>query len=173
MTLAQLAPVPLPESAPIVSTPLSELFGILDGYTGRIPVPTLVEHLSRMDLPQAAFSALTEFDPNGYTRTSLHVGPAYEALIICWLPEQRSAIHDHRGSNCAFRVLMGRATETIYAVGAGGLARPGERNRYTTGFVAASSDTDVHRVSNLDGEDLVTLHVYSPPMGPMRTYHAV
>ena len=173
MTLAQLARAPLPEIAPNASTPLSELFGILDGYTRRIPLPTLVEHLSRMDLPQVAFSALTDLDPRGYTRTSLHVGPAYEALILCWLPDQRSAIHDHQGSSCAFRVLMGRATETIYSVDERGLAHAGEQTLYTTGFVAASSDQDVHRVSNLAGEDLVTLHIYSPPMGPMRTYRAV
>ena len=174
MSLAQLAPALPPESvesAPSLPGPLSELFGILDGYTQRIP--TLVDHLTRMDLPQAAFSALTDFDRRGYTRTTLHVGPNYEALLLCWLPDQHSAIHDHRGSHCAFRVLMGGATETIYSVDERGLAHAGEQNRYTTGFVASSCDLDVHRVSNLDGEDLVTLHIYSPPLGPMRTYQAV
>ena len=172
MTVALLAPDPTLATAPTPSTVLSRLFGFLDGYSQPIQVPTLVDHLEGLDLPQAAFSSYTDFDPGGYTRTLLHSGPAYEALSLCWLPGQHSAIHDHRGSNCAFRVLMGRATETIYAIDGQGLAHTGDQNHYTTGFVAASSDLDVHRVSNLEGEDLVTLHIYSPPLERMGTYTA-
>ena len=173
MTVPLLAPSAIPEVESRLSAPLAQLFTRLDAYRAPISVPTLVDHLTCVDLPQAAFSDLTDFDPGTYTRSLLHVGPAYEALILCWLPDQRSAIHDHHGSNCAFRVLMGTATETLYSVEAEGMARPGERRCYTTGFVAASSDADVHRVSNLDGEDLVTLHVYSPPLKSMRTYRGV
>ena len=172
MTVAQLAPAPTLAIAPPPPTTLSELFECLDGCHQRIPVPTLVDLLEGLDLPQTAFGSLTDFDPGRYTRTVLRAGPAYEALIVCWLPGQHSAIHDHRGSNCAFRVLIGRASETIYSIDEQGLAHAGEQNRYTTGFVAASSDLDVHRVSNLDGEDLVTLHIYSSPLGRMGTYTA-
>ena len=59
-----------------------------------------------------------------------------------------------------------------YSIDSERRAHAGERACYTTGFVAASSDRDVHRVSNLDGEDLVTLHVYSPPLAETGTYTA-
>ena len=155
---------------PILPTPFSDLFAKLDRYSQRIPLRSLVDHLERLDLPQAAFSSLTDFDTQGYTRTVLHRGPAYEALILCWLPEQHSPIHDHRGSNCALRVLMGRATETLYTLDDQQRALAGEKRQYTTGYVAASSDWDVHRVSNLEGEDLVTLHIYSTPLNRMSSY---
>ena len=41
-----------------------------------------------------------------------------------------------------------------------------------TGAVSASQDTDLHQVSNVQAadNDLVTLHIYSPPLWRMDTY---
>ena len=42
----------------------------------------------------------------------------------------------------------------------------------SAGSVISSEDTDLHQVSNLQtgNADLVTLHVYSPPLAKMGTY---
>ena len=43
---------------------------------------------------------------------------------------------------------------------------------HRAGGICATEDADIHQVSNLadDGGDLVTLHVYSPPLLNMGTY---
>ena len=40
------------------------------------------------------------------------------------------------------------------------------------GLVCASQDADMHQVSNLqaEGEDLITMHIYSPPLLKMKTF---
>jgi len=51
----------------------------------------------------------------------------------------------------------------VYATGSRQLA---------AGHTCASQDADVHQMSNLqpEGSDLVTLHVYSPPLFRMNMY---
>ena len=168
-----IAPALVSAPALDLPRPLVDFFDRLDRQPGRLSLELLEDATQRLDLPQVAFSALTDFDTAGYTRTVLHQGPSYEALLMCWLPGQHSVIHDHRGSHCAFRVLMGTATETVYSLDQLGRAHACGERHYTTGHVAASSEGDIHRVSNLEGEDLVTLHVYSPSLRQMRTYRSV
>ncbi len=40
------------------------------------------------------------------------------------------------------------------------------------GYVCAAEDSDIHQVANMQaaGKDLVTLHIYSPPIVRMNTY---
>ncbi len=163
------APILAPPSHPLLPSVLEEFFSTLD-EAPRLDLEVLEQAVSGLDLPQIAFSPLTEFTPCGYTRTLLHSTPDYEALLMCWLPGQHSTIHDHHGSSCVFRVLMGTATETEFSLDELGRVHPGVQHEYTTGEVIASAASDIHQVSNLSGEDLVTLHVYSPSLSEMRVY---
>ena len=56
-----------------------------------------------------------------------------------------------------------------------GLIVPTLTRRLEEGSVTASQDDDVHQMSNLQpaGADLVTLHLYSPPLLCMNTYSLV
>jgi hypothetical protein len=40
------------------------------------------------------------------------------------------------------------------------------------GYVCAAEDADIHQVANMQaaGTDLITLHIYSPPIRKMNTY---
>jgi hypothetical protein len=40
------------------------------------------------------------------------------------------------------------------------------------GYVCAAEDADIHQVANMQaaGSDLITLHIYSPPIRKMNTY---
>ena len=84
----------------------------------------------------------------------------------------RSPIHDHAGSTCGLRILRGTATETVFERSPSGLIKPACSKDYRQGDVSVSADNYIHQVSNLQaqGEDLVTLHVYSPPLLRMATY---
>lgn len=151
---------------------LNELFEDLDRYESPVPLEALREkmELLKVDLP-VANSAL-QFGEKRYRRTLLHKGPAYEALLMCWRDGQCSPIHDHRGSACGVRVLCGTATETKFELSSNGYVCPAGTDTLSEGETTASEDADIHQVSNLqdDGSDLVTLHIYSPPLHSMRSY---
>lgn len=44
--------------------------------------------------------------------------------------------------------------------------------RHVPGYVCSAEDADIHQVANMQaaGTDLVTLHIYSPPIKNMHTY---
>ena len=63
-------------------------------------------------------------------------------------------------------------TETTFAPTPCGQIKATGSSDLTVGQVTSSYDDQVHQVSNLqvDGEDLVTLHIYSPPLRKMDTF---
>ena len=102
----------------------------------------------------------------------MHAGTGYQALILCWRKGQRSPIHDHTGSSCGVRVLEGTATETSFAQTPDGYVYATGSRELPPGAVCGSQDADIHQVSNLQpgDADLITLHVYSPPLLHMGMY---
>jgi len=69
-------------------------------------------------------------------------------------------------------VLSGVATETLFTRAANGMIVP-ERSQYLLPeHISASCDDDIHQVSNLQGgrADLITLHIYSPPLMRMDVF---
>ena len=167
---------------------LAELFYYFDRYEERIPLDVLSSGLSRLDLTRDDLSGFSIFDAECYCRNQLRMGKAYEALLICWKPGQCSPIHDHAGSSCAFRVLQGECSETVYepvdsqqpggpagTIGVGGRQQNVVSigcNTEPEGFVCATQDADIHSVANFGTDNLQTLHIYSPPLAKMGTYVA-
>ena len=151
---------------------LLELLRALDAYQGRIPLDRLAAHLEAASFSFEDVQAQAVFGDRTYRRNLLHHGPAYQALLLCWRNGQRSPIHDHRGSSCGVRVLRGVATETRFTLSPNGMILATNSRELAAGSVCASQDADIHQMSNLQagGADLVTLHVYSPPLLRMGTY---
>jgi cysteine dioxygenase len=98
--------------------------------------------------------------------------PNYHAWVLCWKNGQRSPIHNHSGSACVLRVLRGTLTETLFEMAPNGHVKASFSRDIAEGSLIGSEDTDIHQVSNLQAEDadLVTLHVYTPPLTRMETY---
>ncbi|QYO64773.1 cysteine dioxygenase family protein [Leptolyngbya sp. 7M] len=96
----------------------------------------------------------------------------YELLALCWRSGHCTPIHDHRGVSCAFRVIHGTGTEIRFQMTPSGMVCPVQTNAMAPGYVCAAEDDDIHQVANMQapGEDLVTLHIYSPPISKMHTY---
>ena len=158
-------PVTLPKT-------LAALLQELDTYDHRIPLDRLATHLAETTLGFEDVRAHAVFGTRTYRRNLLYTGPAYQALVLCWRNGQRSPIHDHRGSSCGVRVLRGVATETRFTLSPNGMILATSSRELAEGSVCASQDADIPQMSNLQaGEaDLVTLHVYSPPLLRMGTY---
>ncbi len=102
----------------------------------------------------------------------MRAGRNYHALVLCWRAGQRSPIHDHKGSSCGVKVLQGTCTETLFDFTDQRYLIPTETRDLHEGHVCGSFDTDIHQVSNLQqaGSDLVTLHIYFPPLLKMGMY---
>jgi cysteine dioxygenase len=161
--------------AAVMALTVREFLDVMDGYAARVPLAELLSRLAELDVELQEVAGCVRFGECNYQRNPLHLGNAYHALVLCWRNGQRSPIHDHRGSSCAVRVLAGVATETQFERSANGLIYPTFSRELHEGSVIGSQDADIHQMSNLQpgGADLVTLHVYSPPLLVMSKYSLV
>ncbi len=157
-----------------MSPPLAAL-AELDRHGGRIPLDVLRDWLERTPLSLDDVRPFLRFSAERYVRNLMYAGPAYQALVLCWRSGQRSPIHDHTGSSCGVRVIHGVATETTFAAAANGMVYAVGSRHLPAGATCAAQDADVHQMSNLQpaGEDLITLHVYSPALVCMNVYSIV
>src|SRR5215471_14049861 len=144
----------------------------LNRFSNRIPLAELESWLHRTEVTIDEVQRFLRFDPGHYVRNLMYAGPSYQALVLCWHSGQRSPIHDHRGSSCAVKVMAGVATETTFARAANGMIYATLSRQLAAGHTCATQDADVHQISNLqpDGNDLVSLHIYSPPLFRMNMY---
>jgi len=151
---------------------LDEWLDELDRHQERIPLEVLTRGLKRVRLNPAEINPFIQFSSERYRRNLMRAGPAYHALVLCWRNGQRSPIHDHRGSACGVRVIRGEATETIFEMTEEGIVFPARTRQLSEGFICATEDLDIHQLSNLQPGtgDLITLHIYSPPLLVMGQY---
>jgi len=151
---------------------LTALLEYLDGLTARASVDTLKRLLLEVDVSVEDLADYAQFHETHYRRNLVKGGEWYHLLIICWRSGQRSPIHNHARSTCGVKVLRGIATETKFETTPSSLVKPTVSRDLQEGAVCASQDADIHQISNLQEEDsdLITLHIYSPPLLRMQTY---
>jgi cysteine dioxygenase len=151
---------------------LRAMYRYLDTLTARPDLPRLLEELSRFEIELQDLSEHVRFAADGYRRNLARSSPNYQAWVLCWKNGQRSPIHDHTGSACVVRVLRGTLTETLFEMAPNRHVKASYSRDIAEGSLIGSEDTDIHQVSNLQPEDadLVTLHVYTPPLTRMGTY---
>ncbi len=148
---------------------LDELLAALDAYHGPVPVDDLKDLLGRATFTRADVADRLHFCDSSYQRNPVREGAGYQAFLMCWKDGQRSPIHDHTGSGCGIYVVDGTLVEQCYEFDDRGVIVPDVRNELPAGGVCASWDADKHAVIAEHG-DLVTLHVYTPPMSTIGIY---
>jgi DMSO/TMAO reductase YedYZ molybdopterin-dependent catalytic subunit len=151
---------------------LDPLFRYLEGLTGQAPLEELTTLLRRLSVTADDLAEFVHFSDRGYTHNPVRSGRWYQVWVLGWKNGQRSPIHDHKGSSCGVRVLRGTMTQTLFVMAPNGHVKAVRSDDHAPGGVVGSVDTDMHQVSNLQAgdADLVTLHVYSPPLLRMGTY---
>lgn len=151
---------------------LDRFFTDLDEHKDAVPIDELVRLLKRLKITRADVEQAVKFGDDKYRRNVLKLGSGYAALVLCWKSGQASPIHDHRGSACGVLVLDGTLTETRYRPGDDGLLSPSAVGTMNVGDVCGSYDTDIHVIGNTEpaGHELVTLHVYTPPLKDYHVY---
>jgi cysteine dioxygenase len=145
----------------------------LDGIDRRPGLDELDSRLSGLELNIGAIEECVGYSDDGYQRNVISKNEHYELVAICWTPGQDTPIHDHVGSDCAFLIVSGVSTETIYEANEEGKANPVSSRRYMPGEVCAADEPDIHRVSNDEDSNLINLHVYTPPLSGFNFYDAL
>lgn len=156
---------PIPES-------LRELVGYLDSLTARADLRILAGMLKNLRTTRSDLDPWCQFGTRGYRRNTIKRSRWYELLALCWRSGDCTPIHDHAGCSCAFRVMNGLGTEIRYRVTDSGLVCPVGVVEMSPGYICAAEDADIHQVANTQppGKELVTMHIYSPPIELMTTY---
>ena len=112
------------------------------------------------------------FKTGNYSRHRVMKNEFVEMLVLCWKPGQRTPIHDHNGSHGAVFVHKGIMWETTFAYDVETGLEYKSHRELRAGVTTGSEVPDIHQLGNPDvsGRDLVTIHIYAPPLGVLKTY---
>ncbi len=146
----------------------------------RAPVSTLtharfLDLAARLELDDELVARRTVFSAEAYARNLVCRTPELELLVLCWRPGQHSTIHDHAGSLNAIRVHSGELTSRVFQradasePGCGPVRLVSEED-FGAGDLTGLDRDGIHQLANATGEDLVTVHLYAPPLLDVTVY---
>ncbi|MFI8685082.1 cysteine dioxygenase [Rossellomorea sp. NPDC077527] len=104
-----------------------------------------------------------------YYRKLLYQNEIVEILVMNW-SEIECAPHDHGESKGWIQVMNGTSVNTIFEVKENGLPREIFDREYREGSFFFAPKKGVHKMKKEGRADLVTLHIYSPPIQGMKVY---
>jgi cysteine dioxygenase len=151
---------------------LASLIETLEGLEAPPELSQVDEWMRRVEVSREELRPYVGFKEGAYARHRVFVREYAELLVLCWRPGQRTPIHDHAGSFGAVRVLEGFMWETLFEMDAAeGLLYKSARE-WTHGHVTGADVPDIHQLGNPDisGTDLITLHLYAPPLTSLNVY---
>jgi cysteine dioxygenase len=151
---------------------LASLVAALESTASDPSLPQIYEWLEKSDISRDEMEPYTAFKDGNYFRHRVFRNQHVEMLVLCWRPGQRTPIHDHNGSHGGVKVWQGVLWETTFQFDAArGLEYKAARD-LATGSVTGSDVPDIHQLGNPDvsGQDLITVHIYAPPLGVLHTY---
>lgn len=128
--------------------------------------------LSRVSVSADDLRPYRFFKTGTYARHRVVRSEFAELLVLCWKPGQRTPIHDHNGSYGAVRVCEGVMWETMFALNNEHELYYQSAREWHAGEVTGADIPDIHQLGNpeVSGQELVTLHLYAPPLGVLNTY---
>ncbi len=168
----QMTQHPFPDEHTVTPQGLVASLQALHDLTRPLSESEVRELLSSLSQSTKELAAFERFDAESYCRNRIFSNSFVDILLLCWRPGQRTPIHDHAGSTCGVYVMRGEAIEIGFAPSGMGPLIPSGSHAVSSGEVTVSSDNDIHLVANYSssGEDLVTVHCYSPPLRSMRVF---
>jgi len=151
---------------------MRDIVAWLDEQNSRPGLTELDAHLSSLNVNLEGLKKHIHYAERGYQRNIIKKTEHYEIVAITWRTGQGTDIHDHIGSDCAFLIVEGTATETIYELSDNNLAKPIGVRCYGLGDVCTANEPDIHRISNETDKNLINIHIYMPPLSEFSIYDA-
>ena len=160
------------EAQPAAKSSFRDLADALSAQTSVPSLAGLNELIERTTISPDEMKPYLGFKTGNYSRHRVMKNKFVEMLVLCWKPGQRTPIHDHNGSHGAVFVHEGILWETTFEYDADkGLGYEAHRE-LRAGGLTGSEVPDIHQLGNPDvsGRDLITIHIYAPPLGVLKTY---
>ena len=151
---------------------LRSLVAALEAQRSRPSLEQLCDWLENAEIDREDLQPYVGFKEGNYSRHRVCRNEFVEMLVLCWRPGHRTPIHDHNGSHGAVMVYEGVLWETIFVFDRDrGLSFQAGR-QYNHKEVTGAGVPDIHQLGNPDvsGQDLITIHIYAPPLGVLNTY---
>jgi len=151
---------------------LQSLVSLLESLDRAPELAQIYKWLEKAEISNSDLQPYLGFKEGNYWRHRVCRNEFVEMLVLCWRPGQRTPIHDHNGSHGGVKVCQGLLWETTFSYDpVAGLEYKSARE-HALGAVTGSDVPDIHQLGNPDvsERDLVTLHVYAPPLGVLHTY---
>ena len=128
-------------------------------------LPDLRRFISGLKPERWEIEQYIQFTDDRYARNLVCKTEDFECLVLCWLPGQRSPIHDHGDSICAVYTVDGILCADNYRKTETGHIRADYSEDFRPGSVLSIQTTEIHQVSNLqDSRNLISLHFYLGPL---------
>lgn len=105
-----------------------------------------------------------------YGRNVIFRSDFLEVLVLCFPTQSKTAIHNHGQSIGCGKVICGELTEFSYRLNKEGVlgklskTKVGEKNSFLI------PEQHIHSMANNSEEELVTLHIYSPPLSDVQYF---
>ncbi|MDQ1640290.1 MAG: cysteine dioxygenase [Pyrinomonadaceae bacterium] len=151
---------------------LPDLVKALQSQTSVPALEQIYDWLASANISSEELQPYIGFKDGNYWRHRVCRNEFVEMLVLCWRPGHRTPIHDHNGSHGGVKVHEGPLWETTFSYDeVQGLEYKSARE-YAPGAVTGSDIPDIHQLGNPDvsERDLITIHVYAPPLGVLHTY---
>lgn len=151
---------------------LIDLVEALNSQTSIPRLEQIYDWLETSEISEEDLQPHVAFKEGNYFRHRVCRNEFVEMLVLCWRPGHRTPIHDHNGSHGGVKVCAGTLWETTFTYNADLGLRYNSAQEYATGSVTGSDIPDIHQLGNPDvsEQNLITLHVYAPPLGVLHTY---
>lgn len=128
--------------------------------------------LARYAVPGRDLEPYFRWNTRHYTRTCVIRNAAFELLVVCYEPGQRTSIHDYDSEMAWVHPVIGEVVEERFVrpVGNAGL-RLVQESRLRPGMLGAlTRESSIHRFSNPGPGRAVTLNLYAPPMSKWQVF---
>jgi len=148
---------------------------LADTLRSMTSVPSLADTynlVEQTDIAPDEIAPYLGFKAGNYSRHRVMKNEFVEMLVLCWKPGQRTPIHDHNGSHGAVFIHEGILWETTFEYDVETGLNYKSHRELRAGGLTGSEVPDIHQLGNPDvsGRDLVTIHIYAPPLGVLNTY---
>ena len=155
---------------------LSQLTDLLDSFSAaRWKEDGWVEELQTQAVDLEDLLPFVFFREDSYGRTLVHRKKNYEILVVSWLPNQKTAIHDHSGQRCWMWVSSGKLTFRNYHRVDSKKETPrlaGPEQVFSAGESTYIDDSmGFHEILNTSGKPAISLHLYAKPISKCQAYN--
>ena len=130
-----------------------------------------LEILDRIDIPVEEFEPYARWNEKHSTRNCIARTDAFELLLICYEPGQRTSIHDYSTEEAWVHPLTGAVIEERFEFAADGPLRKVSSAKLDPGsFSYLHNGRGIHRYLNSNTGRSMTLNLYARPLNKWKVY---